>query len=241
MPQQSPPDSFKYSGEELELFAGAVNWKKYWSDEIEEFIGDLVVELGAGIGLTALTLSKRPYQNWTAVEPDHSMYKKLEVLGASGKFGPNYSLIHGTSQNLQRNSKFDTALYIDVLEHIEDDFGELRRISQYLAAGGRIIVVAPAHNFLYSPFDRKVGHFRRYNRKMLADRMPGGMIMERLCYLDSAGLIASAANKLLFRSENPTYKQIKIWDRYMVRASRWIDPVIRHKMGKSIIAIFRKP
>jgi SAM-dependent methyltransferase len=241
MTQQSQPHSFEYSGEELELFAGAVNWKRYWSDEIGEYIGDRVIELGAGIGLTALTLSKKTYKNWTAVEPDRSMHNKLESLAADGKFGSYYNLIYGTSKNLQPNSQFDTALYIDVLEHIEDDVGELIRISQHLCRGGHIIIVAPAHNFLYTAFDRKVGHFRRYNRKMLVERKPDGMIIEKLCYLDSAGLIASTANKLLLNSENPTYDQIQIWDRYMVRTSRWIDPIFRYKIGKSVVGIFRKP
>jgi hypothetical protein len=53
---------------------------------------------------------------------------------------------------------------------------------------------AGAHQRLFSPFDAAIGHFRRYNRSTLRNISPPGLRLERLRYLDSFGLIASAAN-----------------------------------------------
>ena len=59
------------------------------------------------------------------------------------------------------DKKYDTILYIDVLEHIEDDYAEIKHAMGLLTSGGRIIIVSPAHNWLYNPCDKAVGHFRR--------------------------------------------------------------------------------
>jgi hypothetical protein len=46
----------------------------------------------------------------------------------------------------------------------------------------------------------------------------------KLIYLDAVGLLASLANRILLRSPMPTRRQIAVWDRMMIRASRAIDP-----------------
>ena len=50
-------ESFKYQGDELELFQHAKNWKKYFSRQIKPFIKGNVLEVGAGIGATTLLLN----------------------------------------------------------------------------------------------------------------------------------------------------------------------------------------
>ena len=67
---------------------------------------------------------------------------------------------------------YDFVVMVDVIEHIEDDAGELARAATRLAPGGKLIVLAPAHQFLFSPFDEAIGHFRRYTRKTLAAAAP---------------------------------------------------------------------
>ena len=61
----------------------------------------------------------------------------------------------------------DSIVYINVLEHVEDDQTELRMAHSVLASGGRLLVFVPAHEWLMSRFDRKLGHFRRYTRESL--------------------------------------------------------------------------
>jgi hypothetical protein len=79
---------------------------------------------------------------------------------------------------------------LDVLGHIEDDDAELRLAARYLRKGGHLIVLAPAHQFLYSPFDGAIGHFRRHCRRSLRAAAPPELSFVLLRYLDSAGLMA---------------------------------------------------
>jgi hypothetical protein len=133
---------------------------------------------------------------------------------------------------------FDSIVYIDVLEHIEDDKSELAQAFHLLRPGGRLIVLAPALQALYSPFDKAIGHYRRYARKSLRSCTPPSSRLEKLAYLDCVGLIASGANRLILKQSSPSLRQILFWDKYMIPVSRILDPLIGHRLGKSILAVW---
>lgn len=234
------PESFSYTGNELENFAIAVNWKAYWSSQIEPYLGQDVLELGAGIGATARALNHRRYRRWLGLEPDKTMCEVIESQLGKGDLPSAYQIRHGTSINLDAHERFDTALYIDVLEHIEQDREELERVNQHLVEDGHIVIVAPAHNFLFTDFDKKIGHHRRYDKTLLRSIVPAGMDIREMRYLDSVGMLASLANKLILKSDTPNRAQIQLWDSVMVRASRWVDPLLFHQLGKSIVCILQK-
>lgn len=234
------PESFSYTGNELENFAIAVNWKEYWSSQIEPYLGQDVLELGAGIGATARALNHRSYRSWLGLEPDETMCEVIESQLKQGGLPSTYQIRHGTSTNLAADERFDTMLYIDVLEHIEQDREELERVTPHLVDGGHIIIVAPAHNFLFTDFDKKIGHHRRYDKGLLRAVVPADMYIREMRYLDSVGMLASLANKLILKSDTPKPAQIKLWDSVMVKASRWIDPLTFHQIGKSIVCVLQK-
>jgi hypothetical protein len=146
----------------------------------------------------------------------------------------------GTLEDLDASDVFDTILYIDVLEHIQDDRGELERAAARLDQGGWIVVIAPAHQYLYTAFDRAIGHFRRYDRRMIISLNPSGLKLSRFEYLDSVGFLASLGNRLLLNSSSPSASQIKVWDRLMVPLSRCLDPLLQRRFGKSVLAVWSK-
>jgi SAM-dependent methyltransferase len=233
-------EAFSYSGNELKNFAAAVNWKAYWSRQIEPYLGQDVLELGAGIGATARALNHRSYRNWLGLEPDKAMCELIESDLDQGDLPSSYQIRHGTSTSLNGDERFDTILYIDVLEHIEHDREELERVTGHLADGGHIVIVAPAHNFLFTSFDKKIGHHRRYDKGLLSAIVPANLRIRKMHYLDSVGMLASLGNKLILKSDTPKLAQIKLWDSVMVRASRWVDPLTGHQIGKSIVCILQK-
>lgn len=233
--------TFIYSGTELDLFATAKHWKSYWTGVIDPYLGQHVLELGAGIGANAQALQHHRCVRWLSVEPDAAMVQRMKQGIAQGLLPPSHEAVCGTSLNLPRNERFDTILYLDVLEHIEDDRAELQRVTGLLQPGGHIVVLAPAHNALYTPFDSKIGHFRRYDKAMLRAIVPMELRIRRMQYLDSVGMLASLANKLLLRSDSPSPGQVRFWDYVLVRMSRLADPLTRFQLGKSIVCILEKP
>ncbi len=165
-------DQYDYVGTELSLFAQARNWKKYYGSKIRPYIGKRVVEVGAGLGSTTQVLCTGESSEWVCLEPDQKLLKNIDVKIRSGVLPQCCFAQKGVIQDVGVGNLYDTIVYIDVLEHIEFDAKELSDASLRLATGGYVIVLSPAYDFLYSPFDRSVGHYRRYTRKKLQDITP---------------------------------------------------------------------
>jgi hypothetical protein len=127
-----------------------------------------------------------------------------------------------------------------VIEHISQDSVELQKASRLLKSGGHIIILVPAHNYLFSEFDKSIGHFRRYNKKMLLDRIPNELKKIDLRYLDSVGLFASLANKWVLKQNYPNFKQIKFWDSYIIPVSKLIDALLFYSIGKTVVGVWKK-
>ena len=231
-------DEFKYVGSELDLFAGVRNWKSYWSGKIRPFIRGDVLEVGAGIGSNTEFLDRSPRGRWVCLEPDENLIAQMRNNLAKTRSGKT-DIVCGTVQSLG-SEPFDTIIYIDVLEHIENDKAELEKALSILSDGGRIIVLSPAHQFLFTPFDAAIGHFRRYNTTTLRALSPSGLQLERIFYLDSAGMILSLANRLLLKQSMPTRQQLGFWDRCVIPVSRIMDPLLFGSLGKSIVAIWKR-
>lgn len=229
-------DELAYIGDELELFSAAQNWKSYWASKVRPYLGVRVLDVGAGIGATVQLLDTDPHQHWTALEPDPRLAERMREQGMPA----NCEIKIGTLASIEAKPTFDTILYIDVLEHIEDDKAEMARAAERLHSGGRIIVLAPAYQYLFTPFDRAIGHFRRYDKNSLAAVTPAGLSIERLFHLDSIGMLASLGNKLVLRSSSPKPSQIALWDNLMVPCSRLADPLTGFMLGKTVIGVWRK-
>lgn len=228
---------FNYVGSELAIFKEAVNWKRYYGRHLKPYLGSEVLEVGAGIGATTGALCDGTSATWTCLEPDASMVEVIRRSIESGALPGCCQARVGTLSTLPEEMRFDSILFIDVLEHIEDDRGELLQAAARLRPGGHLIILVPAHQALYTPFDRAIGHFRRYDRGSLDAVAPSGLVKVRSRYLDSVGTLASLANRVFLRSSMPTRKQILFWDRVLVPASRLIDPLLRYSFGKSLLDI----
>ncbi|QQP92903.1 class I SAM-dependent methyltransferase (plasmid) [Skermanella sp. TT6] len=232
---------FSYAGSELELFRSAERWKTYWGSRLGGYVTGRVLEVGAGIGGTTEVLVTGRAIEWVCLEPDPALSDRLRRSVDAGRLPDRCRVVTGTVADLGAEDRFDTVLYIDVLEHIEDDRAELARAAARLEPGGHLIVLAPAHQFLFTAFDREIGHYRRYDRKSLLALEPPGLRMATAFYLDSVGMLASLGNRLLLRSSMPTAGQIRLWDRMMVPLSRGLDPLLRRSLGKTVVAIWTAP
>lgn len=229
-----------YIGSELELFSNATNWKKYWIKKINPFIGNQVLEVGAGIGTNTQLLIENNdnIEEWICVEPDENLTKQIPT-NLDKQVSKKVQIKTGFLNELQINRKFDTILYIDVIEHIKKDKDEIDYAKTLLKENGNLIILVPAHNYLFSEFDKAIGHYRRYNKKMLKAVVGIDLRQEKLMYLDSIGMFASIMNKLFLKQSYPSIKQINLWDNYMVNASKLFDQVTFNNIGKSLLGVWK--
>lgn len=230
---------FEYQGNELELFAEARQWKAYFGSKLKPYFGARVLEVGAGFGAVTRSLLHEGVSHWTCLEPDPQLASRIRHTLSEHPLRERVEVICGTTSTLDGKSGYDTILYIDVLEHIEDDRQELRRAADLLAKGN-VIVLSPAYQWLYTPFDQALRHFRRYTATSLAAQAPSVLLLEKVFYLDSAGLFASLGNKLMLRQSLPTLPQILFWDTYLIPLARVSDRLLAFRAGRSVVAIWRK-
>ncbi len=232
-------ETIDYIGDELDLFKYAINWKNYFSDKIVDSIRGDVLEVGAGNGVNSKFLAKKAERitSYTCLEPDENLVLQIEE-NIAGIPIEKKTIINGTIKTVA-TEKYDTIIYIDVLEHIEESQQEVRMAKQLLKLNGRLIILVPAYNFLYNNFDKKIGHFRRYDKKMLLGDVNGELSTVKLFYLDGVGFFASLLNKLILKKELPSFSNIKLWDKVMIPTSRLLDVFTLKSFGKSLIGIFQ--
>ena len=232
---------YTYSGTELDNAALAVNWKAYFRSRLKRYIRGNVLEVGAGLGGTTVQLRDGAQSSWLCLEPDATLADRLEAtLRETPSTVPTRAVIGGLAV-LERDARFDCILYIDVLEHIENDVEELQHAAQHLAAGGVLVVLCPAFQMLFSEMDHALGHFRRYTKHTLAAVFPSSLRRVELFYLDSLGMIASLTNRYFLRQHAPNAGQVRFWDGNIIPVSRFLDPLLLHSIGRSVIAVYEKP
>jgi SAM-dependent methyltransferase len=128
-------------------------------------VGENVLDVGCGNG-ALLGLLSRQGKRAFGVEPNGALTR----LAASRH--PELTVLEQSGDGLHRfGRRFDTVTILDVLEHIEDDKAQLRRIFDVLEDRGRLVAVVPACPALYGKRDINNGHFRRYTRSELVAKL----------------------------------------------------------------------
>ena len=229
-----------YVGRELELFALATNWKRYVKAEIGNYLAGDVLEVGAGVGGTTLALHDGTARRWICLEPDVDQAKRLRTELNTHRRFDSLGVIAGSLRALVDRPCFDCVLYLDVLEHIQDDRHQIEAAARRVRPGGHIVVLSPAHQWLFSEFDKSVGHIRRYDTRKLRRLIPPGWVEKKMLYLDAVGVLLSLANAFVLRQALPSRGQLLLWDRLCVPLSRVVDRISWGKFGKSVLAVWEK-
>ena len=131
-------------------------------------------------------------------------------------------------------------LYVNVLEHIEDDERELRFAYKTIKPNGRILIFVPALSWLYSELDRKVGHFRRYHKQELKETVQrAGFSVEALRYFDIAGIIPWYIAFVLLK-RTTTGNNVSLYDTLVVPPMRAFEKLIPPPIGKNLLLVGQK-
>ena len=229
-----------YFGRDLEAMSFAVNYHRWIAGQLRPFLGRRVVEAGAGSGnFTEMLLEAGP-EHITALEPSENMFPLLRRRWeGDDRVTCMQSFFGDAAPKLAGNC--DSVVYVNVMEHVEDDAGELRMAWEALPAGGHVCIYVPALPALFSAFDRAVGHHRRYTRATLRERLLGaGFEISRLTYCDFLGIVPwylafTLGGKILQGGHVSTY------DRWVVPLACRLEGLVPPPIGKNLLAIGRKP
>lgn len=139
-----------------------------------------------------------------------------------------------------RDERFDTAFSLNVLEHVREDAMALRNMFELLQPGGTLILIVPAHRWLYGPMDSSIGHFRRYTKETMRKRMEeAGFKVERQKYIHMLGAFGWLLNGKLLRCKVPPRGQLRLLNG-IVPACRRIESYGSAPFGVSLLTVARK-
>lgn len=213
---------FDYSGKDnLDIMANAVNYNgaiyKWLASGVSE--RNKVLEFGAGKGEFCNRFNAR----LTAVELDEDMHRYLKCRALNSLSG--------------LYSEFDYIYSVNVLEHVADDESIVRQLYALLKKNGRMRVLVPARQELYSVMDEKVGHLRRYSKKgLLALFEKNGFRVVSCRYFDSIGYVTTLLFKLLNKSQAFNVRSLILYDRLIFPLSSAIDFITAGRIvGKNLL------
>ena len=235
-------DEVSYPGRDLEAMAFAVNYHRWILDFFRPYLGRRIVEVGAGTGSFSELILEQPIESLTLIEPSRSMHEALSrSMGRSrapAKLVLHNSTFRRVADQLQSGQPPDSVVYVNVLEHIEDDEGELRVVYNTLGANGRVFLFVPAMQWLYSGFDRQMGHFRRYTKTELQDKCRrAGFRILKSAYFDRIGVLPWWIKYKLLRSDSMEPRSVRLYDQYAVPLSRHLESWIAPPFGKNVVLV----
>lgn len=197
----------------LDALEQAPRFNRWMYQTIQRHLGTRIAELGSGRG----NLSKLLKQGANVLVTD-SREEYLEELRARWGHLPNVrvgrlDLLNAGDYAILKEFNVDTVVCLNVLEHIEDDTSVLRRLYQALPPGCKVVFLVPFNPRLYSRFDEEIGHFRRYSKAELEEKMRvAGLKVETQFYFNKAGVIAWWLGNTLFRQRCITAWQLKLYN-----------------------------
>ena len=229
-----------YEGiQELEKMARAVNYNHWLFSQAEPFLGKRVLEIGCGIG-EYVRLASKPDRHIMGIELDAGCLSMAQSRLSDIR---NALLVqgnictHGTVQEAKDFSP-DSAYCFNVLEHIEDDRSALKNIARILGREAPLILIVPAFPCLYGANDKLVGHYRRYTKADLSEKLTdAGFIIERAYYLNSIGFVAWFVINRMLRQEKQSNSQIDVYDRFMIPVLRRMEGFWTPPFGQSLVMV----
>ena len=218
---------------------GTPQYLSWLARVVRPYLGDTVLELGAGIGnLSGRLMSRRLLYVAAEKDPLH-----LHALRNRFLRTPNVKVRpidpEVASDFDGRDGSFDTVLCLNVLEYVEDPRATIESIRGCLDPGGTLVVLVPQHPALYGALDKAMGHKRRFDRKQLEQLLTGvGFQVQRAYSLNKIGTPPWWIYSKLLGSVSINKLTLKIFDK-TVWLWRRIDPVIPWP-GLSLVLVARK-
>ena len=164
----------------------------------------------------------------------------LNITNLQKKFEKNSNIRISDLSIDKIQNKFDTILYLHVLEHIKEDVNELKNAKNKLNDEGHLVIMVPAHQKIYGNLDKAVGHFRRYEKDFFKKNLLD-LELVSFRYLDSMGYLLYYLNKIFFKNETfPSKFKIFLWDKLFTPITILIDLLTNYSFGKCIVAVYKK-
>lgn len=182
-----------------------------------------LLEVGCGGGLLSAALTR---DGWNVVAGD----RNPEALAFAREQGVRHAVAFDANAAWPvASGRFDLVLMLDVLEHLADDAHAARELHRVLRPGGAALLTVPAHPFLFSDWDRLLGHYRRYRRAQLVSLVQNcGLKPLMVSYWNTVAFLPAFVLRGKYRLWNSTLKHAEFphvpsWVNKLLKLSGWLE------------------
>jgi SAM-dependent methyltransferase len=222
----------------LDNLDDAGNYAGWIFELIAPYLGPEVLEVGAGHG-TFTEMLAGTAKRVVASDLSERCVSRLRERFSGAE---SVEVLHGSVDSAAAHGPFDSVILINVLEHIEDDDGALRELGGLLRPGGRVVLWVPAYWLLYSDFDRKIGHYRRYRGPELRTQLTrAGYEVKDIRYVNAVGALAWLVLARVLRRTPTQGTAVKIFDRHFVPLLARLERRWQPPFGQSVLAVATRP
>ena len=208
-------------------------------EEIEPYLGRRIVEIGCGRGNFARHLTGREFYLGTETSRDNIQHVRTQFAEYGNM---EFVVLDATVADFVDLGRYniDTAFSLNVFEHIEDHVTACRNAASILQPEGHLILVVPAHMWLYGSIDRAIGHYRRYDKTMMSDLLGEvGLCSVAQKYINAPGAVGWWINGRLRRQDTPPSGQLRLFNR-LVPGIKLVEKLLPIPFGISLVAVARK-
>jgi predicted SAM-dependent methyltransferase len=130
----------------------------------------------------------------------------------------------------------DLIYSINVLEHTEDDRLVLSMFFDWIKVNGELLVYVPAFPHLYSKFDASIGHYRRYSKLDLEQKvLSAGFEVLSVKYADPVGYFVALLYRIFVNSGRVKKSQLRIFDMFLFPVSQRLQLLTGKLLGKNLV------
>jgi glycosyltransferase involved in cell wall biosynthesis len=228
----------EYGSNILVDLEAARKFNVWMASTLRQFIGNRVLEIGAGIG--NLTKHFIPRDTYTVSDINYHYLRYLHSYSHGKPYMSVLQIDAGRPEDFaELEEQFDTVLMVNVLEHVSDPNTALQNIRSVLECGGRAVILVPQHPGLYGTLDTVLGHRERYTAKRLTDDLTeNGFQVETVFDFNRCSVPGWWVNGKVLRRTAFSKVQLKLVNTAL--------PILKHIdrslpwSGLSLIAVARK-
>jgi len=237
-----------WANEDITL-SNLANYRQFQYNLVSKYIGKRILEIGSGDrGFTNLIVKNNDtLERLLSIEPSKTLFERFERVY---KFPENVEFQCLDLYDLEEKKcgKFDTIIFIHVLEHIESDLSALNKVHELLEDNGYVLIEVPAIQSLYSVHDEILGHYRRYNKKTILKAVDTSRYkIVKMFYSDIIGVLGSFIFFKLMKIKLNSIEgkelvstQGRIYDKVIIPIQNLIEKFIHPPIGLNLTCILKK-